>query len=100
MGIELELAVLLIAQTIGTAIFAPFEAETPAHLKIIKWGILILGTLALSRVVGHWALIFPLGLGAVGLTFHFVYVNRHGIHPLKATPRRRYYELRGWKWVD
>ncbi len=100
MGIELELAVLLIGQTIGTSIFAPFEVETPVWRKLAKWGILILGTLALTRVVGHWAVIFPFGLASVGLVVHFVFVNRHGIHPFKATPRRKYYELRGWKWIE
>ena len=48
MGIELELGVLLALQTLGTSIFARFEVETPVLRIIIKWGIVILGTLGLS----------------------------------------------------
>lgn len=96
LGIELELAVLLGLLLLGAEIFAPFEIETPAWKKIFKWSILIALTLGLYRVVGHWALVAPLVLGGLGLTFHFVWCRRNGIHPLRATPRRRYYELRGW----
>ena len=24
----------------------------------------------------------------------------HGIHPFRATPRRKYYERRGWTWQE
>ena len=75
MGIELELAVLLAIAVLGPSILARFEAETPAWRKV--------------------------GLGVLGLSPHFWWCRRHGIHPLYATPRRRYYELRGgWSWPD
>ncbi|MCH8805185.1 MAG: hypothetical protein IH986_03750 [Planctomycetes bacterium] len=48
--------------------------------------------------MGHWALAFPLGLVALGGAFHFVWCRRHGIHPLNATSREKYYELWGWTW--
>ncbi len=98
MGIELELLVLLIIQTVSTSFFAVFEVETPAWRKLLKWTLVIGGTLGLYALVGHWALLWPLGLGALGGTAHVVYCRKHGIDLLHATPRRTYYALRGWTW--
>ncbi len=100
MGIELELALLFVAQTIGTGIFAAFEVETPAWRKITKWLVMAAITLGLYRVVGHWSLVFPLFFLLVGISFHLFWCRKHGIDPLRATPRRKYYELRGWPWHD
>ena len=98
MGIELELAVLLALVVIGTATFAIFEVETAPWRKILKWGMVIGVTLGLRLVVGHWSLLLPIGAGAAGAVFHAVWCRRNGIHPFRATPRRRYYQLRGWTW--
>ena len=59
MGIELELAVLLGILLLGSTTFAVFEVETPAWRKILKWSIVVGGTLALTVPFGHWALAFP-----------------------------------------
>ena len=98
MGIELELVVLLAVAIVGPAIFAVFELETAWWRKVLKWTLLSLLTLALYRLVGHWALVLPLGAGLAGLSFHFWWCRKQGIHPLRATPRQRYYQLRGWEW--
>ncbi len=100
MGIELELSVLLGMLLFGAEIFAPFEVETPAWRKILKWSIVITITLCLYPYIGHWAALFPLGPGSLGLVFHVAWCKKNGIHPLRATPRRRYYELRGWEWHE
>ena len=100
MGIELELLVLLAISVVGQSIFAQFEIETPAWRKIFKWFILVGATLALYRLIGHWALILPLTLAAIGLTFHFIWCRRNGIDPIRATPQRKYYQLRGWPWPN
>lgn len=100
MGVELELLLLLVIAVLGCGIFARFEIETPAWRKILKWAIVIVGTLGLYALVGHWSLILPLGAAAAGTSVHFVWCRRHAIHPLRATPHRRYYELRGWKWPE
>ena len=100
MGIEVELAVLLGVVLFGAGIFAPFEVETPAWKKILKWSLVISLTLVLNRFVGHWAVLVPLGLGSGGLAVHFVWCRKNGIHPFRATPRRRYYHLRGWDWHE
>jgi hypothetical protein len=51
-------------------------------------------------MIGHWALLVPALGAAVGVSAHFAWCRRHGIDPVRATPRRRYYELRGWTWPD
>ena len=99
-SIAVELAVLLALQTLGTSIFARFEAETPVWRKLTKWSVLIFGTLGLYAWLGHWSLLFPAAMFTVGTAVHFGYCRKHGIDPLRATPRRRYYELRGWQWTE
>jgi hypothetical protein len=98
MDIELELGVLLAFAIIGQSTFARFEIETPAIRKIIKWFTMVALTLGLYAVIGHWALLVPIVMGAIGTTFHFVWCRRNGIDPIHATPARRYYQLRGWTW--
>ena len=100
MGIELELAVLLAIAVLGQSSFAVFEVETPTWRKVLKWGIVIGLTLALTRVVGHWALLLPIGAGIAGVVGHTIWCRRNGIDPVRATPRRKYYELRGWTWIE
>lgn len=96
MGIELELAVLLALTTLGQVGFGHFEAETSKARRLVKWAIIDGATIGLYYAVGHWALAFPIGMVGLGLSFHFWWCRRNGIHPFHATPRRRYYELRGW----
>ena len=100
MGIAIELSVLLVVAIVGQSIFAVFEVETPPWRKILKWGIVAGVTLGLSLAVGHWAVLVPLLGGVAGAVGHTVWCRRHGIDPLRATPRRRYYELRGWTWQE
>ena len=100
MGIELELMILLALSIVGQSVFARFEIETPAWRKILKWLVVVVATLGLYILIRHWALIFPLLAGAAGTTFHFIWCRRHGIDPIRATPKRLYYKLRGWRWSE
>ncbi len=99
-GVELELGVLFLIQTVGHGVFDRFEVETPAWRKILKWLIVAGLTLGLYAQVGHWALILPVAGGLAGATFHLAWCRKHGIDPLRATPRRKYWELRGWEWTE
>ena len=100
MGVELELLVLLVLLTLGSTIFAVFEVETPRWRKVLKWLIVIGGTLGLYYSVGHLAVLFPIIAGGVGSMVHLSWCRKHGIHPIYATPRRKYYELRQWPWPE
>ena len=98
MGIELELFVLLAIQTLGMSVFAVFEIETAIWRKLLKWTVLIGVTLGLYSFIGHWSLVVPLLGVAAGAAVHVIFCRKHGIHPIRATPRRKYYGLRGWEW--
>ena len=78
MGVELELTALLVFAVLGQSTFARFEIETPASRKILKWFMMAAITLGLSRLVGHWALLVPIVVGAAG-HFHFIWCRRNGI---------------------
>jgi len=100
MGIELEWFSLLVLHVLGTSVFGPFETGTPWWRLALKWGIVILLTWVLYRAVGHWAMLAVIVPAAAGTAFHFTWCRKNGIDPWKATPRRRYYELRGWEWAE
>jgi len=100
MGIELELGFLLILITLGMEIFGRFEVERPVWRGILKWAIIIFGTIGLHRLVGHWSLLFPTAALVAGSIVHTVWCKKHSIHPIYATPRRKYYDLRGWAWPE
>lgn len=97
---ELELGVLLGIAIVGITVFGVFEAETARWRRLLKWGIITALTLGLHSRVGHAAVALPLAMASLGLAVHFWWCRRHGIHPLNATPRRRYYALRGWRWPE
>ena len=100
MGIELELALLFVLQTVSTSLFDRFEVETPAWRKLLRWTIAAGGTVGLYPWIGHFALLFAAGFAILGAAVHFSWCHGHGIHPYRATPRRRYYDLRGWEWNE
>ena len=100
MGVELELSVLLLMSVVGQSTFARFALEVPAWRQILKWLVLTVATLGLHRAAGHWALVFPMLLIAIGMPVHWVWCRRHGIDPIRASPLRKYYELRHWTWPE
>lgn len=100
LGVELELAVLLIIQLVFISAFAKFEIETPLWKKLIKWLIIDGITLGLYFIIGHWASLFPIISLIPGTIYHFIWCKKNGIDPLRATPRKKYYELRNWKWIE
>lgn len=100
MGIAWELAALLLLQTFFISAFARFEVETPLVKKLLKWLILDGITIGLFYAFGHWAIIFPFIALIPGTVYHFIWCKKNGIDPLQATPRKKYYTLRGWKWEE
>lgn len=99
-GIEPELITLLVIQTIFISAFSKFEIESPLVRRIVKWFIIDGITIGLYFAIGHWAILFPV-LGLIpGITFHFIWCKKNGINPFNATPRKKYYELRKWKWEE
>ncbi|MFQ5946783.1 MAG: hypothetical protein ACE5NC_11130 [Anaerolineae bacterium] len=85
---------------LGTSIFGRFEVETPWWRLTLKWGIVILITYLVYRWIGHWAMLVVVVLALAGTIVHFTWCRKNGIDPWRATPRRKYYELRGWAWLE
>lgn len=100
MGLELELILLLMVQTLGTAVFGRFETETPIRRRLLKWFIVHGGTIGLYFLVGHWSLLFPLAMAVSGGTLQVIVCRKHGFDLIYATPRRAYYAYRGWEWPE
>jgi hypothetical protein len=98
---EIELLLLFILHTLGVSIFGKFESQTAWWKLTLKWLIVLGITAGLYRSFGHiGSLSFLAIMFTAGLIFHFTWCARHGIHPIHATPRRRYFELRKWKWQE
>ena len=90
--------VLLGMVVLGETTFGRFEIELPLWKKWAKWGLLIGCTLTLELFCGLYALALPIFGGLLGLSIHFLWCKKNAIHPFKATPHQRYYQLRGWDW--
>lgn len=97
MGIELEWFSLLVIRVFGNAMFGRFEVETPAWKRIAKWLLTIAITGVIYHYFGHWAMVFVIGFSLLGLTVHFVWCKKNGIHPFRATPHEKYRALRATK---
>ncbi len=100
MSLTTVLCILLAIHTVGAAVFARFETETPITRRLFKWAFIHGGTIALYFVVGGWCLLLPGFMLAAGVTIHTVVCRKHGFHPIYATPRREYYAFRGWAWPE
>lgn len=97
---ETILIVLLGIQLFASTTFAKFEIETPLLRKLIKWLIIDGATIGLFYVIGYYSILLPVVMIGIGTTYHVIWCKKNGIHPLKATPKKRYYELRCWKWEE
>jgi hypothetical protein len=94
---DLEWFVSAVLAATGITVFGHFEEKTPGWRRLSKWAFYFGGTALLSRGPGRpWTFVWILGLPSVGLAFHLWWCREHGIDPLTAEPRERYYELRGW----
>ncbi|MBI3521063.1 MAG: hypothetical protein HY062_17115 [Bacteroidetes bacterium] len=99
-GMEIELLELLILQLFAFVLFGRFEVETSAARRIIKWLVIYAITIGLYCWTGHWAALVPVLVTIPGTIYHIMWCKKNGIHPFKATPRKKYYQLRGWKWKE
>lgn len=82
---------------LGAMAFARFEVFTPFSKKLRKVLFLQGVTALLALTVGRpWSILWVVGMMTVGMVFHLWWTRKHGIHPLTAEPRAKYYALRGW----
>lgn len=96
MFFELFIAAALMA--LGAITFKRFEERTSPARGVLKFGMLLLTTALITYFAGSlWGLLWAVGTFTLGLAFHFWWTLSHGIHPITAEPRARYYALRGWE---
>lgn len=83
---------------LGMTAFSRFEDGGAAKgRRLLRWGMFYGVTAVLGRTAGRpWTFGWIGGVPLVGLTFHLWWCRKHGIDPLTAEPRERYYQLRGW----
>lgn len=81
----------------GLTVFGHCEEKTPGWRRLSKWAVYFGGIALLSHGPGRpWTFAWIVGLPGLGLGFHMWWCRMHGIDPLTAEPREKYYELRGW----
>ena len=98
---EKELLALFALHTVGVAVFGRFESETPWWRLVMKWTIILGLIWWISTAFGQAAALYViLAMTFLGVGFHFIWCRKNGIHPVTATPRKKYYELRGWTWKE
>ncbi len=92
------LTILLGLQIAGPTFFYRFATEVSPWATLAKWGTMHALTIGLFFAVGVWCLLVPGIMLGLGVGVHVYVCRRYKIHPLHATPRKAYYELRGWVW--
>lgn len=95
---ELELLLLMAVMLQGLIFFGQFEDKANPWRRLFKWIAYVGVTYFVAGTVGRpWTFVWILFLPSLGATFHLLWCRQHGIHPLTAEPRDKYYALRGWK---
>jgi hypothetical protein len=93
----IDLAIFIVLYLLGFLVFGHFERYAGLPRRIGKIVVLVGITALISATAGRpWSLIWDFGIMGVGLTFHFWWALAHGIHPITAEPKAKYYALRGW----
>lgn len=95
---ETYLLLFCVLYILGIIFFGHFEERTPKVRRLVKLAFnLGLVAVAYQWLGGAWAAGLIVALFALGLTFHFWWTSKNGIHPFTAEPRTKYYALRGWQ---
>lgn len=98
---ENVLLALFIFLSLGIAVFGKFQMDAPWWQLFIKW-MAILGVSYLLFINFGETVTYVVFVILISISFiiHFAWCRKNGIHPLKATPRKKYYQLRGWEWKE
>ncbi len=94
MSLEWFLSALL--GTLGSVLFGQFESGTSAKGRLGKWLFYLAVTGLLARKGRPWTLIWVLFIPVSASALHIWWCRKHGINPLTAEPKEKYYQLRGW----
>jgi len=95
---EIELLLIMVVMLQGFLFFGHFEEKTPKRRRLLKWAIYIGVALLIGATAGRpWTFVWIAFLPLLGFTVHLLWCRKHGIHPLTAEPRDKFYALRGRK---
>ena len=95
---EIELLLIMAVMLQGFIFFGHFEEKTARWRKLLKWAIYVGVAYLIGSTAGRpWTFAWVAFLPLLGFTVHILWCRKHGIHPLTAEPRDKYYALRGWK---
>jgi hypothetical membrane protein len=98
---ERVLILLFVFQSLGLALFGKFQTETAWWKQVTKWMVILLIVSALYALAGEIIAIVTLPvLMLAGVVAHIIWCKRNGIHPMDATPRKKYYRIRAWDWKE
>lgn len=98
---ENVLIFLFVFLALGFAVFGKFQTEAPWWQLFLKWMAILGIAYLLYANFGEIITFIVFGiLVAMSLVIHVWWCVKNGIHPLKATPRKKYYALRGWTWKE
>ena len=93
----IDLAIFAVLYLLGFLVFGHFERYTGLPRRLGKIVVFVGITALIIATVGRpWSLIWVFGSMGLGITFHFWWTIKHGIHPVTAEPKAKYYALRGW----
>ena len=82
---------------LGNILFGHFEERTPKWRRVLKFFLMTGGIVLISATAGRaWSIGVLGALLAVVAVIHGWWLPKHGIHPLTAEPKDKYYALRGW----
>jgi hypothetical protein len=91
-----DIAVVTSIFAAGNILFGHFEEHKPKARRLLKVGLVVGITAALSSVGLRWAAYALLGcLGLAAAYVHLWWLPRHGVNGWTGEPRERYYALLG-----
>jgi hypothetical protein len=94
----LDVAAMAAILPIGKLQLRRFEPFMPWWRRVLKTLLLLAITAAVSRYFGRIGVAIGFALALLPVLYiHAIWLPRHGVNGCTAEPRKRYYELRGWK---
>ena len=98
MNLWIDAAVMASRFAVGGILSGHFEERTPKWRRVLKFFLMTGGIVLISATAGReWSAGVVLTLFAAVIVIHGWWLPKHGIHPLTAEPKDKYYALRGWK---
>jgi hypothetical protein len=91
-----DVAVFMSLFSCGSILFGHFEQHKPAWRRLLKPVIFLALLVTLAQTVGRWWAYGVLGLlFCAAVSFHFVWLSKHGINGWTGEPKGRYLDLVG-----